>query len=517
MSKSITDKNGAGQEQEKNSFPIKREDLPPIPENSKNTGRAVDPELTTENLKNLLEIAIRDHDDEGVNSINALLDDRKEEDIYLPAFDPKNRLPLPHIEADIEGDSRRMAQRLADAETENKARAGSRGDTEAEPTPVDLEYQPANLPGNDWIPEYAPLPGITINRAVAIWHGSGGSSKSLFVLSASCALITGRGSICGMNMTGRPKPGGGHEEIRHRVLYFSLEDPLSVIEGRIGALCSLYNIDSGQLAELLIVDRDRAKPLIQSADLYSRIMSIRKLAGEIKPTIIFIDHMRLFSPDAEKSPDAAMQTIKGLEHVAADLNLAIVVLHHDRKMPPMNGQATQGDDMASGTTGLHTNSRAFAQFRATEDGGLLITGGKSNYTKRFGQQEYMIDTETINGHAQPVLAAIQQPDVFDGIPAKTCKEIVKAITEAQPELARENPTQEGWAGAIVAELAEMEIGDIKKSNRTQAESNNRDRIREMLSAWVRAGYLKIEKVDIPNKHRHKRAGRIYRKGAEKYA
>jgi len=207
-------------------------------------------------------------------------------------------------------------------------------EAEAEPKPVELEYLAASIPGDDWIPEYAPIPGITINRAVAIWHGAGGSSKSLFVLSASCALITGRGAICGMELTRRPKPGGGFDAIRHRVLYLSLEDPRSVIEGRIGALCSLYSIDPHQLAELLIVDREQAKPLIQSNNVYSRIMSIRKIATEIKPTILFVDHMRLFAPDAEQLPDEAMRTIKGLESIAADLDLAIVVLHHDRKMPP---------------------------------------------------------------------------------------------------------------------------------------------------------------------------------------
>jgi len=387
---------------------------------------------------------------------------------------------------------------------------------EAEATPVDLEYQPASLPGPEWIPEYAPIPGITINRAVAIWHGAGGSSKSLFVLSASCALITGRGAICGMELTGRPKPGGGFDAIRHRVLYLSLEDPRSVIEGRIGALCSLYKIDPPQLAELLIVDREQAKPLVQSGRVLDRIASIRKLATEIKPTICFIDHMRLFDPDAELSPDSAMHTIKGLENLAADLNLSIVVLHHDRKMPPQNGQATRGDDMASGTTGLHTNSRAFAQFRATEDRGLVIAGGKANYSARFGQQEYMIDTETINGHAQPVLVAIQAPDIFDGIPAKTCKEIVKAITEAKPELARENNRLEGWAGGIAAELAGLDIGDTRKGNRIEAQTEARRRIQEWLSAWVRAGYLKTETVEITMKDRHKQDVKIYRKGAQKY-
>jgi len=65
------------------------ENLPPIPENSKKTGKAVDSELSTENLKNLLKIAIRKHDDEAVESINALLDDRNETDLFSAAFDPK--------------------------------------------------------------------------------------------------------------------------------------------------------------------------------------------------------------------------------------------------------------------------------------------------------------------------------------------------------------------------------------------------------------------------------------------
>jgi len=486
ISRSITEKT-PGQAPEKNPIPITQEDLPSIP---------------------------ADADDDGIQYGDPNL---------ATASTPPKTSNLAMLERDahqMEQQYRDTVRKEVEAEilAGKKTPSGSRAETEAEPKPVDLEYLAASIPGDDWIPEYAPIPGITINRAVAIWHGAGGSSKSLFVLSASCALITGRGAICGMELTGRPKPGGGHEEIRHRVLYLSLEDPRSVIEGRIGALCSLYSIDPPQLAELLIVDREQAKPLIQSNNVYSRIMSIRKIATEIKPTptIIFIDHMRLFDSDAELSPDSAMHTIKGLENVAADLDLAIVVLHHDRKMPPQNGQATRGDDMASGTTGLHTNSRAFAQFRATEDRGLVITGGKANYTKRFGQQEYMIDTETINGHAQPVLVAIQAPDIFDGIPAKTCKEIVKAIAEAKPEMARENNRLEGWAGAIAAGLAELDIGDRKRSNRTPEQNQNRERIQEWLSAWVRAGYLKTETVDIKSANRQKIKTIIYRKGGQKY-
>lgn len=378
-----------------------------------------------------------------------------------------------------------------------------------------IESGPASLPKAEWVPEYSPLPGISINKGVALWHGPGGASKSLWSLHASIALITNRPSICGMNINGKPIPGGGSEAVAHKVLYISLEDSRRIIDGRIGGICSLYKVDKSILDNLIIADREQCQVLGKLTEVETKIEAVNLLVQDVKPTFVIMDYLRIFYADAELVPDTAVRTIKGLESVAIENECCFILLHHDRKMPAQNGQANRGDDMASGTGALQNTCRAFAQFRQTNDG-VVIEGGKANYTQRFGFQEYIIGQELVNGHAQPVLVATKKADDLEGVSSETCKAIVKAICEAEPENARFNPVQIGWAGEIAAEILELDIGGTTSKAQSKEQNNNRTRIKNILGKWESVHYLKVEKRKYMDTSRHEKEMKIYRRGKVNY-
>ena len=369
---------------------------------------------------------------------------------------------------------------------------------------ITLAWEAELLPvmGNGpWAPLWTPLSGMVQMESVALWHGAPGSGKSLLAINAMAALLTYDGErVLGRKVLEKPIPAPEMttERVEHACLYVSLEDTRNQVDGRVRAITAHYGLDAAIWERARMVCHLVANP-------ENKWKQVRRAVSQVNPTVIFIDNLRRFDADAEMEAATAQPVIEGLERIARESGAAMVVIHHDRKMPGQGGGATRGDEMASGSSALIGASRLALQITKDQDGIVWLNGGKSNHGPNAGVASYELLTENVCGY--PVVVASPRPDdtpekVFDGIDDATRRQAVRSLLDRDADQRMANESARGWAGFAVGEALGMDPetdlgrGTRNAKQRSEVQKTARLKVTAMLNAWMKLGVLKIPRSTV---------------------
>ena len=370
-----------------------------------------------------------------------------------------------------------------------------------------------------WAPLWTPLTGMVRMDSVALWHGAPGSGKSLLAINAMAALLTYDGErLLGRKVLERPIPALDRvtERVEHSCLYVSLEDTWNDVDGRVRAITSHYALDPGIWARAGIVCHLVADP-------ENRWKQVRRAATLLKPTVIFIDNLRRFDAQAESEAKAAQPIIEGLEAIARETGAAMVVIHHDRKLPSQGNGKTSGDEMASGSGALVGAARLALQISKDAEDTVWLNGGKSNHGRGAGVASFDLLEADVCGYN--VVVACPRPDTspenaFEGIDDAARRQAVRDFLDLPAHLRMFNDAASGWAGYAFGEFLGMDPEqDLAKGTkaarqRKAKQKDARRKIGAMLDYLVRAGVLVIRKTEIRRGNRSTRKSEVYCQGSE---
>lgn len=181
---------------------------------------------------------------------------------------------------------------------------------------------------------------------------------------------------------------------RGRVLYFDMENGKEAILQVGKSLCKHLGIRS--FPKNFLIRGDEAMPLAKAAATY-------------KPSLILVDTLRPFQPNAERGNDEMGKFLQDLKTVARKEHSAILLLHHVRKPGEMGVPALEESptlewlQQASGARALinQTNTRiAFDRARKNqaEKAAFVMKG----FVKMKGETESIFIERVLDDQGQPL-------------------------------------------------------------------------------------------------------------------
>ena len=361
-------------------------------------------------------------------------------------------------------------------------------------TAGEIETQPGTLPDPaTWFETWQPIPGLMEVDGFALWHGPPKGGKSAYALLAGAQLLSGRELVGIANQ----EPHNPADRREHKLLFLWLEETEIISQGRRWAICQRHELDPA------IWDNSHWTygPLPMGDD---KIEGLETLVDRIKPTVIFIDTLAMFEPAAEGNSQDASKCASLLKQLARRQNSAVVVVHHDRKMPGQDGGKNSGDEMSRGSSALIGSSRVMVQITADAEGKTVdIEGGGTNNAKSARSMRFALESEMVNGRSVVVLQRTKKPDPFEDVPNHKGRKIVDAIADAEPDRRFSSPQSDKWAGHIVAAMLELDAGAGKRmKQRSEDEKAAFDKVSGILDAWLRSGVLKTKKEKCADRKEH---------------
>ena len=359
--------------------------------------------------------------------------------------------------------------------------------TEPKPSVVQLPTIKSDVPRDpsETFQDWQPIPGWMECGAVAIWHGAPKGGKSAFGLLAGAQLLSGR------NLTGIADEDAHNPADRrgHQLLMVWLEESETTVERRRLALAEHHNLDPNIWKNShSIYELDRGP----NGDDYS---GLAWAVDQIKPSVIMVDTLAMLDPNAEGAAVSATLFMAHMKTLARKNNSAVVVLHHDRKMPGQDGGKASGDEMSRGSSALIGSARVMVQIE-DKDGQTVVTGGGTNNARSAETKFFNRVSVDVNGREVVAFEVAKPPDAFEGIDRQTEKGAWRAVGKAALEDRRHDIRSTGWAGYVVADALELDVGrNEKASERDPDQTANRKRVEGILAAWVRMKALAVKEVE----------------------
>ena len=325
------------------------------------------------------------------------------------------------------------------------------------------------------------------------------------------ALMSGRGQqVIGTELDEKPVRGIGQvtESVQHKVLGVFLEDPAGVTQMRLSAIAAYHNLDPTQVWPhgFLLTE-------IGESSIDGRILAINAAVDAFPPTVVIIDNLRFLWPMSETAPEIAHEVVKHLEVIARKHNIAIALIHHDRKFRAEGDN--RGDQEASGSGAIMSAVRGAAQIISEDHGGrIIVNGGGSNYSESAPEMHFRREWGEWNEWRMPVLKPVSKPNPFAGISEEKSKKIRDEVLAVPPHERMENVRNGRWAGLIVAKSLGIDVGQSSSvAGRTQEQNEARERVKSILTTWVKNGALGVTRGEINRPdHRDKRFSTYYVRG-----
>ena len=348
------------------------------------------------------------------------------------------------------------------------------------------------LPESDCYPDWQPIPGMMECGAAANWHGPPKAGKSAFTLLAAAQLLSGE-NLIGIPNQAAPKP---EDRRDHKLLMIWLEESKQTATMRRWALYHQHNVSPD------IWDNSnwfyKNQLAATSKDRKDRLKDLKASIHHNRPTVVFIDNLARFDPKAETDPAAATELVTNLEQIAETCNCAIVLIHHDRKMPGQDGGIASGDEMSRGSSALIAAVRVMVQVKSEGRDFVRVVGGGTNNAESAGQLKFKKNSVRVNGFSTVALSAVEEPDLFEGMgnPDKM-QDALEALFNEPPEQRRKDTQGEGWAGNFLASWYDMDAGPGRTSKeRTKDQTAIFERMKKILQTWMQNDVLTTEKADI---------------------
>jgi len=325
--------------------------------------------------------------------------------------------------------------------------------------------------------------------------------KSMLGLAEAIDAATGRGMLTGV------------QREPMRVVYYNAEDDQNVIDGRVSALLSKYNIDqseiTGRLAAVSGIDRDDFYMVsgIEGVINEALFVSLEKFCSEQGADLLIFDPLQ----DLSRSPETnEIFRLLGqrLRRMASTCNVGLGLIHHTRKVAV--GTTPTIDDARGG--GAIRGTARFNRILVpmTEEEALKAGVESHHHFLRIGDIEsnlappsadvnrWFEKTSVLapNGQYIGAIAPWQWPDAFDGVSPQDARRVqlaVAAMEDNPPLESNRSPTR--WVGVVVADVLGWDVED--RATKT--------RIGTLVKTWVKSGVLEVVEFRDTRAGRDRRA------------
>jgi len=296
------------------------------------------------------------------------------------------------------------------------------------------------------------------------------------------------------------------------------EDPGDENERRLQAACLHYGITRDDLGGRLMMDSGRNVP-INIATASGKGFEIAKpvtdsLVEAIRTSgadVFIVDPFITTHSVGENETTAINAVVAEWRRIADLTGTSIELVHHVSKAAALDGDSfgiygSRGAgaliDGVRSARYLSRMSKDEADRFGIEDPELyfrvqmgkanLAPPGKADWRRMIGIPLHNGRDFWPEGDVVGVCTAWVPPDAFDGLTIDDLDRVQQAIAACE-EAPKANERSSDWAGCLVAETLDLDIGRaLKKNERNAAQNRARAKVRALLSGWLSSGALVVE-------------------------
>lgn len=353
-------------------------------------------------------------------------------------------------------------------------------------------WQEKDIPRRPWV-----APGYALRGAVTVVTGPPSAMKSSLMLAWAVALALGLdyGDF-------RPQEAG-------KIVVYNVEDDREEQRRRLSAVLRQFDalpsdiegkvVRTGPAGVGTLLEVDAETGIVHETEA---MLALRELLRQHAPDALIVDPLAELHTATENDNTALRSVAATLRALAAEFNIAVILVHHTRK-----GVVSPGDpDAARGASSLIGAGRVvltlcgmseedaemlgMAIDRKTRSAYIRLDDAKQNYAalgeaRWYEKVVYALD----NGEHVPAAVPWQAPDLWDCITVAVANRILDDI-DAGMEGARrysDAPNAKDRAAWKVA------VAHVPSLNEKQA--------REVVATWVKNRTLRVEEYEDPTDRR----------------
>ena len=345
-----------------------------------------------------------------------------------------------------------------------------------------------DIPTRPWL-----VPGVILRGSVTLLSGQGAGGKSSYVVGLTTSIAAGI-------QYGKAAPVKAMRGIN-----FNTEDDRDEQRRRYAAFLYASGVDRQAIRSVIRVGPEGVGVLFNRDPDSGEVVptaameDLRNLIKEQDAEYVIVDPLAELHT-AEENDNTAMRSIlAAFRQLAKELNIGVVILHHDRK-----GVGIAGDvDRMRGASALQGAARIVLTLtRMTEEEAealqipkeqrasfIRIDNAKANYTPLGEVAWYQLQGQTIpNGEQVAAALPWTPPDRIAALTGEMKIEILRLMLEAGPERCRTHHHSNDYAPRWIA----PQIGCDEKL------------VKQYLDACIKGGAVKIDKQVTDPGDRHPR-------------
>jgi hypothetical protein len=351
-------------------------------------------------------------------------------------------------------------------------------------------WNPAEIPRRPWL-----APGYLLRGSVSILGGAGGGGKSSLVVCWTISAATGRD-------VGEFRPVAPMV-----VINYNVEDDADEQERRYTAALDLERLSCDAITDRVI----RCGPhdvgtLFERDPSTGRVLpttamdTLERLARDSGADCIVCDPLAELHNSEENDNTAMRAVVAAFRSMARRLNIAVLLLHHDKKgtNAPGDMDRLRGASAVSGAVRVALTLSTMSQEEADKFGiapehrraHFRVDGAKSNYAPVQDAEWWKLQgVEIANGETIGACRPWTPPSTFDGLSMGDCVDVLDAInkgTERGHAWGSEKNSKDDWAGHLLT-----------------AKGKSEEQAKQILRAWEGQGTLTKSDQDGPRRG-HKR-------------
>ena len=354
---------------------------------------------------------------------------------------------------------------------------------------MDAEDEFGDIPTRPWL-----VPGVMLRGSVTLLSGQGAGGKSSYVVGLTLSMAAGIqygkaapiGPLRGINYNTEDD----RDEQRRR--YTAFVGASGAIPKE--ALKSVIRVGPEGVGTLFQRDPDTGEVTPTDA-----LDDLKTLIIEQQADYLFVDPLAELHTADENDNTSMRSILAAFRQLAKELDIAVVILHHDRK-----GVGIAGDvDRMRGASALQGAARIVLTLtRMTDEEAqalgippeqkssfIRIDNAKANYTPLGEAAWYQLQGQTIpNGEQVAAALPWSPPDRIAALTGEMKLEILRLMLEAGPERCRTHHHSQDYAPRWIAPL----IGCDEKL------------VKQYLDACIKGGAVKIDKTVTDPADRHPR-------------
>lgn len=346
-----------------------------------------------------------------------------------------------------------------------------------------------DIPTRPWL-----VPGVMLRGSVTLLSGQGAGGKSSYVVGLTLSMAAGIqygkatpiGPLRGINYNTEDD----RDEQRRR--YTAFVGASGAIPKE--ALKSVIRVGPEGVGTLFQRDPDTGEVTPTDA-----LDDLKALIIEQQADYLFVDPLAELHTADENDNTSMRSILAAFRQLAKELDIAVVILHHDRK-----GVGIAGDvDRMRGASALQGAARIVLTLtRMTDEEAqalgippeqkssfIRIDNAKANYTPLGEAAWYQLTGQTIpNGEQVAAALPWTPPDRIAALTGEMKVEILRLMLEAGPEKCRTHHHSQDYAPRWIAPL----IGCDEKL------------VKQYLDACIKGGAVTIDKKILDPTDRHPR-------------